>query len=142
MRHMTQTERSRAFLADPHPLWLDAIEGVALGEDVEVIGKSTTVAAATDFVVRNDLDLVVVGIGRTGEFTVEFVQYVHGRCPRAKIVAVSADAGVDLVEAAFAAGANAFVLKTAEPEDLAVAIRQTFSASIFFNRGGGTATSA
>jgi len=39
------------------------------------------------------------------------------------------------VHATLAAGAAAYVLKTADPEDLAVAVRQTFAQSVYFADG-------
>jgi DNA-binding NarL/FixJ family response regulator len=47
------------------------------------------------------------------------------------VVVLSADADAHRISAAFDAGASAYVLKGAAPEDLALAIRQVFEHSIF-----------
>ena len=44
---------------------------------------------------------------------------------------VSSTASTDEVDAAFAAGASAYVLKTAHPDDFVTAVRQTFEHSIY-----------
>jgi DNA-binding NarL/FixJ family response regulator len=54
------------------------------------------------------------------------------------IVLSSPDDGAQ-IEAAFAAGAHAYVLKTAHPDDVSVAIRQTFDHSVFLPGPGAAA---
>jgi len=53
------------------------------------------------------------------------------RQPALKAVVVSATDDPELIEAALTGGAVAYVLKRAEPEDLASAIRQVFSRSLY-----------
>jgi DNA-binding NarL/FixJ family response regulator len=54
-----------------------------------------------------------------------------GRQPSLKAVVVSATDDPEQIEAALTSGAVAYVLKRAEPEDLASAIRQVFSRSLY-----------
>jgi len=61
------------------------------------------------------------------------VRYVRARCPAARVVVVGEAVDVGVVEAALVAGATAYVLRSARPDELALAIRQSFSTSIFFN---------
>jgi DNA-binding NarL/FixJ family response regulator len=49
-----------------------------------------------------------------------------------KVIVLSMYEDRALVEAAFAAGAFAYVLKSADPDDLRAAIRQAFEPSVFF----------
>ena len=129
---MTHPAGAATVLADSHPLWLDAIEGIAVGEGAVVVGQATTLAAATALVDRHRPDLVIVGIDADGEFGDDFVRFVRARCPASKIVVLGEAADAAAVESALGAGATAYVVK-ASPDDLAVAIRQSFSTSIFFN---------
>ena len=133
MRPRTQVAGATTVLADHHPLWLDAIEGVAIGEGVAVVGRATTVVGATALVERHRPDLVIVGIDATGEFTDEFVRFVRGHCPSTKVVVLGEAVEIDAIEGALRAGAIAYVLKAAQPDDLALSITQAFSTSIFFN---------
>ena len=133
MRPMTQVAGATTVLADHHPLWLDAIEGVAVGEGVAVVGRATTVVDATALVERQSPDLVIVGIDATGEFTDEFVRSVRGQGPSAKVIVLGEAVEIDAIESALRAGATAYVVKAAQPDDLALSIRQAFSTSIFFN---------
>jgi DNA-binding NarL/FixJ family response regulator len=53
------------------------------------------------------------------------------RFPDLKVIVLSMADGPDDVAAAFAAGAVAYVIKKAHPDDLAVAVRQAFEHSIY-----------
>ena len=59
---------------------------------------------------------------------------VRERHPDLKTIVVSSRQEPEDVEAAFAAGAAAYVFKTAEAGDVALAIRQTYESSVFFAR--------
>jgi len=54
------------------------------------------------------------------------------RVPGLKIVVLASGDDPRRIDAAFAAGAVAFVIKTAQPEDLSAAVRQAFEHSIYF----------
>jgi DNA-binding NarL/FixJ family response regulator len=51
--------------------------------------------------------------------------------PELKAIVLSSPDDSGQIDAAFAAGAHAYVLKTAHPDDVNVAIRQTFEPSLF-----------
>ena len=55
------------------------------------------------------------------------------RSPRASVrsIVLSMHADSQVIDAALAAGASAYVVKTAHPEDLASAVRQAFSHSVY-----------
>jgi DNA-binding NarL/FixJ family response regulator len=138
---MTHPAGATTVLADSHPLWLDVIEGVAGAEGAVVVGRATTVDVATRLVARHGPDLVVVGIDTSGEFDHDFVRFVRGRCPATKLIVLGEAVDVAAVGSALGAGATAYVVKAAQPDDLALAIRQSFSTSIFFNSlHGGVST--
>ena len=62
--------------------------------------------------------------------------------PELKAIVLSSPDDGAQIEAAFAAGAHAYVLKTAHPDDVSVAIRQTFDHSVFLPGPGAAAVPA
>ena len=62
--------------------------------------------------------------------------------PELKAIVLSSPDDGAQIEAAFAAGAHAYVLKTAHPDDVSVAIRQTFDHSVFLPGPGAAAAPA
>jgi DNA-binding NarL/FixJ family response regulator len=122
-----------AVLFDPYPMWLDAVERVLEKIGVSVVGKTTDPDAVVELVERVSPDLLVAetaGDGRAGG--VAAVRRARAAAPTLRIVALSSSAQPDEIDAALAAGASAYVVKTTHPEDLASAVRQTFAASMFF----------
>jgi DNA-binding NarL/FixJ family response regulator len=121
-------------ILDPHPLWLDAVEQILGRIHVEVIAKTTTADEALDAVSSHDPDLLVAEIDdeRPGSRLFDCIRQARGRRPALKVVVLSGDGTPDRIAQAFAAGAAAYVVKTAHPEDLCAAVRQAFEHSVYF----------
>jgi DNA-binding NarL/FixJ family response regulator len=133
---MTLSEHRTAVLLDQHPLWLDAVEGVLHRIGVEVKGKATSPQHALALVEEHRPSLLVTGIEMNeGEMDgLECLALARERVPSLKVIVLSAYAEAQYVDAALAAGAEAYVLKTAHADDLASAIRQAFDHSIYLAR--------
>jgi DNA-binding NarL/FixJ family response regulator len=126
-------ERRTAVLVDQHPLWLDTVAQVIGCAGVEVIAKARSSAAALELVSERRPDLLVTEIRMNGseEDGLTLIRHVREHHPRGKVVVLSMYEDVLHIEAAFAAGADAYVLKTAHPDDLRAAIRQVFHYSFY-----------
>jgi DNA-binding NarL/FixJ family response regulator len=123
-----------AVVLDPHPLWLDAVERVLDRIGVEVRAKTTTPEEAFGLVRVHEPSIFVTELASPGERIggLACVQRVHDTLPGVRIVVLSAFDDPHTIQAALAAGAAAYVVKTAHPEDLATAVRQAFESSIYF----------
>jgi DNA-binding NarL/FixJ family response regulator len=132
------------FLLDPHPLWLDALEGVLERLDVNVALKSTSPAEVLERLDELQPDLIVAEVETpAGEVDgIECLQQARERLPSLRGIIISSLAEPEFIDRALAAGASAYVLKTAHPEDFASAIRQAFSSSIFLAGPRGSAPAA
>lgn len=123
----------RAVLADQHPLFLEGLERV-LGEiGVEVVGKASSAEHALALVDEQEPDLLVTEIQLDGNEMdgIGCVREARSRVHHLRAVAISTLDDPHWVSAAFEAGAKAYVLKTAEPDDLAGAVRQAFTRSVY-----------
>jgi DNA-binding NarL/FixJ family response regulator len=122
-----------AVILDPHPLWLDAIHQILEPLDLEVVAKTTGIAAALDAVatLRPAVLLMDLDIEDPPLAGLECIRRARELAPRLDVVVLSAHGELDAVEAAFTAGAIAFVVKTAQPSDIVAAVRQVFDHSIF-----------
>lgn len=129
---MNSQERT-AVLLDPHPLWLDALEGVLERLGVTVGLKTTSPSEVLGSLDRVRPDLLVAEVETPkGEIDgIECLQQARGQVPNLRGIVISSHADPTYIDAALKAGASAYVLKTAHPEDFASAIRQAFSSSIF-----------
>ena len=123
-----------AVLVDPHPLWLQAVEEVLSRVPVEVVGRATSFGEADRLMdeLRPDLLIAETSTSEPGQPNgLPWLVGIRQRFEDVKIIVLSAsDDQVD-VAGAFDAGAVAYVVKKAHPDDLAVAVRQSFEHSIY-----------
>ena len=133
---MTRSEHRTAVLLDQHPLWLDAVEQVLARIGVEVNGKATSPDHALALIEEHRPSLLVTAADMgTGEMDgIECLALAKQRVPELKVIVLSALSDSQHVDAALAAGADAYVVKTAHADDLASAIRQAFDHSIYLAR--------
>jgi DNA-binding NarL/FixJ family response regulator len=131
---MPMTTGRTAVLVDEHPLWLDTIEQVVKPVQMRVLAKVTRASAALEVLCQETPDLLLTGIRMPdGEINgIELVRQARERSPGMTVIVLSMYEDRALVEAAFAAGAFAYVLKSADPDDLRAAIRQAFEPSVYF----------
>ena len=130
---MANSAARTAILLDPHPLWLDVVASVLEGVGVTVRGTATEPDEAHELLSEHNPDLFVVELAayeRVG--AADAFRVARERAPGVRIVALSSIADPEHIEHALNAGALAYVIKTAQPDDLASAVRQAFDHSVFF----------
>jgi len=101
--------------------------------DVVVVARSTSLAHASALVLEHQPDLLVVGSDESleGSSIAAELGGLHASTPALRVVVVSATRDQGAIDAAFHAGADAFCLGSAHPDDLSTAIRQAFGRSIY-----------
>jgi DNA-binding NarL/FixJ family response regulator len=132
-------KRRTAVVLDAHPLWAEAVEGVLRRVGVDVIGKATTGHEALSLVRRMRPDLLItdtrVGDGERAGLT--FLREARQSVPELRAIVLAMSDASDEISAALEAGAQAYVLKSAHPDDLASAVRQVFAHSVYFASSAG-----
>ena len=128
--------RRTVVIADPHPLWLDALETLFARMELDTVGRATSLVQALSVLSARSPDLVVAEIhGDPALAPNDFLRQARARVHGGRIVVLSAAADRDSVNSALAAGAVAYVVKTTDPADLAFAVRQAFNHSTFLADG-------
>jgi len=133
---MSDLSARTAVIVDGHPLWLDALERLLERLHLQVVGRATRARDAEHLIAEHGPDLLVTdyaAMARTGDASswAALAQAKEAN-PNVKVVVLSEADDPREREQAFAAGANVFCIKRAEPDDLASAIRQSFDHSIYF----------
>jgi DNA-binding NarL/FixJ family response regulator len=124
-----------AVIVDRYPLWLDALARLLAQSGMEVLGSARRIEDGPALVEEHRPDLLVLGLGENDEDAwYDDVRELHARMTGLRTVVVSAKADEEAIESAFAAGVAAYCVKSAAPEDLAVAIRQPFDQTIHLAR--------
>jgi two-component system, NarL family, response regulator DevR len=129
----TSLDSRTAVLVDQHPLWLDTVAQVVGRIGVEVVAKATSSTTALALLEERRPDLLITGIKMVdGEADgISLIRQARDRQPELRTIVLSMYDDAQHIEAAFGAGAVAYVLKTAHPDDLTSAIRQAFDHSIY-----------
>ena len=120
-------------LLDPYPLWLDAVGQVIERVGVSVAGRTTSAQEALALVDARQPDLFVTELDTLDPALdgVECMRRARRTAPALKTVVLSARDDNASIDAALEAGALAYVIKTAHPDQVASAIRQAFDHSVF-----------
>jgi DNA-binding NarL/FixJ family response regulator len=122
-----------AVVLDQHPLWLEAMEQLLQTIDIHVVGRATELDEAIAMAEEHGPDLLITDVGSSSgsEDALTRIQSATEAHPEMKWVVFSEHESQQQIEAAFAAGASLYCLKTVPPEDLSTAIRQVFDGSIY-----------
>jgi DNA-binding NarL/FixJ family response regulator len=129
-----ESVRRTAVILDRLPLWLEAVETVLERVDVAVVGKAASAAGALAQVAAHKPDLFVTDIaldGGDGE-GLSCIRLAQERSPGLRVLVLSLVSERESIDEALRAGAVAYVMKSAHPEDLASAVRQAFAHSVYF----------
>jgi DNA-binding NarL/FixJ family response regulator len=118
-----------AVVFDHSQLWLHSLVHVVLPAiGVAVSARTTSAEEAVALVEEHEPHLLVAGID-SGDLGC--VERARDRLPGLQVVVWSSVGDPRAIKAAFAAGAAAYVLKSARADDFKLAIMQTFERSIY-----------
>jgi DNA-binding NarL/FixJ family response regulator len=126
-----------AVVLDPHPIWLDAVELVLERIGATVVLKTSSASDALATIERAQPRLLTLELdSQAGEPDgFEVIRRAKALSPSLRAIALSAHHDTAHIDAALAAGAAAYILKTAHPDDVASAIRQAFDHSAYLAGG-------
>jgi len=124
--------RARIVIVEDHALTRAGLR-TALGTDFDVIGEASDGPSGLDLIAREQPDVAVVDIGLPGIDGVELTRKTRISSPATRVVIVTM---IDIereVLAALAAGADAYVLKTSEPERIVAAAQVARDGGAYFD---------
>jgi len=115
---------SKLILVDDHPLLRKGVRQlVELEDDMAVVGEASNGRDAIDLVQGQDVDLVLLDLSMKGMDGIETLRELREAGVSCRIVVFTvSDDSTDMV-AAFKAGADGYLLKDMDPEELVVRIR-------------------
>jgi DNA-binding NarL/FixJ family response regulator len=121
----------KAVVADPLPLWIEAVAPI-----VETLGFVVQTALspgdALALVEAEHPDLLVTELkfDADGE-GIDLIRRAREVVPEVRVIVLSMASEPSRIDAALGDGATAYVVKTAHPDDLRSAVRQAFNLSIY-----------
>jgi DNA-binding NarL/FixJ family response regulator len=122
--------RNRILVLDAQPVWLRAVQGI-----LEPAGFQTTLTSspkqALELQRGGTFSLMMVGIDFDGFDWQQFVETARLQSPACKLIVVSEAEKVQAVRRALKLGADAYVVKRAQPSDVVFAVRQALSSGVY-----------
>jgi NarL family two-component system response regulator LiaR len=125
-------QRTRVVIVEDHALTRAGLR-TALQSSFDVVGEASDGLAGLDAILRERPDVAVIDIGIPGLDGIALTQRVRAEHPETRVVIVTM---IDLEEevlAALAAGADAYCLKSSEPERIVDAVRIAAEGGAYFD---------
>src|SRR2546423_9105246 len=114
----------RVLLADDHPLALAAMRIFLIDEaDLEVVGEARSGSQVLPCAREAKPDIVLLDLNLPELDGLTCLERLIAEFPKLVVVVCSGEANEDDVESVRLRGARAFVAKTGDPDELAVALR-------------------
>jgi DNA-binding NarL/FixJ family response regulator len=129
---VTPTRRT-VVLFDHSQLWLHSLERVLPAIGVAVAAKTTSSDEVVPLVEEYRPQLLIAGVdgGPNAASDLSCIRRAVERATELQVIVWSSVNEAGAVKSAFAAGARAYVLKTARSDDILLTIRQTYERSIY-----------
>lgn len=122
----------RILVADDHPLIARGLrEALDRVDDMEVVAEAHSGAEALALAARTNPHLALLDVRMPGMDGLACLERLRSKHPKVRVIMLSACCDQAQIEAAFARGATAYIVKSVNPVDLASAIRQAFDQNVF-----------
>ena len=126
-----------AVVIDRHHEWLELVEAVLATVAVDVVGTAPSLREGTQLIEEREPELVIVEAPmEESAAALGWLSETAARFPDIKMIAAGAQEPVAIRDV-LTAGADAYVVKSPEPLDLAAAVRQMDERSFFLSTESG-----
>lgn len=114
----------RVLVVDDHPVVRHGLMAILRWEkDLQLVGEAADGAEAVRLILEHLPDVVLLDLRLPLLSGIEVMQQVHGRAPATRFLVLTTYDTDEYIAPALAAGAQGYLLKDAEPDELARAIR-------------------
>ena len=113
----------KAFLVEDHPVFLDGLVSLLHAADVEVVGTAGSVQAALAILGDVDSELVLVDIALPDGDGAALIAEIVRRRPDLRVLVLTMFHDDGVLARALEAGADGYLVKDAEPNEIIAAVR-------------------
>lgn len=126
------SEAVTAMVVDDHPVWRDGVRTSLESAGITVVGEAADGGEAIDVAREKMPDVVLMDLRLPVVAGVEATRQIVAESPHVKILVLSMSGAESDVIEAVKAGANGYLLKSAEPDEIADAVRRVSSGEPVF----------
>jgi DNA-binding NarL/FixJ family response regulator len=135
-RSISEREDMRVVIADDHRLTLNGTkQALERAGDFEFVGEASSGAQVLPLVRRLLPDLVLLDLQMPQMDGLTCLSRIRKEFPDMRVAILSVAQDPDLIQTALRRGANAYIVKSIDPDDLAGALRQALSGNVFTTAG-------
>ncbi len=126
------TQRPRVVIVEDHALTRAGLR-TALAQQFAIAGEAPDGIAGLDLARREHPDVALIDIGLPGMDGIELTRRIREELPQTRVVIVTMLDAETEVLAALAAGADAYCVKTSDPDQIAAAVRIAGEGGAYFD---------
>jgi DNA-binding NarL/FixJ family response regulator len=129
---MSENEKIRIMLADDHPLFIEGLSMMLRREpDFELCGIANNGREVLDMLPTTKPDLILLDINMPKMNGLETIKYIRQSYPNVKIVMLSGYFDEAIIKEAKIKGANGYLLKSSQRDELIHTIKMVYSGALF-----------
>jgi DNA-binding NarL/FixJ family response regulator len=127
-------KRPRILLADDHAIVLEGLRRILNRPEFELVGAVNSGRTLLEAAASLQPDVIIADIGMPSPNGIEAARKLHKQDPKPKIIFLTMHPELAYANAAFAAGASGYVLKTAAGEELIEAIHCALNGQTYISK--------
>jgi two-component system nitrate/nitrite response regulator NarL len=128
MSETADLTKHTVLVVDDHPLFRKGVrQWLAMAPGIEVVGEAGNRAEALDLTHRFEPDLILLDLNLKGESGLDILTALKEEDPSRRVVMLTVSDSPDDLIGAIRAGADGYLLKDMEPEDLLARVREALS---------------
>jgi len=125
---MTDLKPIKVMIVDDHPVVRDGLKNMLLVfDDLELIGEAENGSAALAFCKQNTPDVILMDILMPDMDGIVATRFIHEQYPQVKVIILTSYPEDNLIQKSLEAGAIGYMLKNAEIDTLAEAVRSAYA---------------
>lgn len=129
---ISENEKIRIMLADDHPLFIEGLSMMLRREpDFELCGVANNGREVLEMLPTTNPDLILLDINMPKMNGLETIKYIKQSFPSVKIVMLSGYFDDAIIKEAKLKGANGYLLKSSQQDELIQTIKMVYSGSAF-----------
>jgi DNA-binding NarL/FixJ family response regulator len=129
---ISEIAKIRIMLADDHPLFIEGLSMMLRREpDFELCGIANNGREVLEMLPTTKPDLILLDINMPKMNGLETIKYIKQSYPTVKIVMLSGYFDDAIIKEAKAKGANGYLLKSSQKDELIQTIKMVYSGSVF-----------
>jgi two-component system nitrate/nitrite response regulator NarL len=124
----------KLYLVDDHKIFVEGVANLLSNvEGIQVMGWGNGVAEAIAYLKLNEADVVITDIEMPGMTGIELARIIKDKYPATKVIALSMFDKKEIIHELLSTGAEGYLLKDIEKQELVEAIREVYSGAYFYS---------